>query len=182
MKRKSDDNRMERRKKYRTAYQEQHAKILSTMPKNRDDIKITDVVLKPHKVDVEKFCGTQGEFQFETERFYENRGPILDNCGQDFALQAHGIYYLCHFSEQAVRYGRKVWVPTLPEQDEETPETLDRRARAKTLASHSRKNEAWCKSEFGWEADAWADIFGRMRDEPTLEIDKRGLSFVGPKT
>ncbi len=95
---------------------------------------------------------------------------ILDNWGQDFALQAQGIYYLSDFSDEAVWYDRKVWVPTLCEQDEETPETVDRRVRAKTLASHSQNNEAWCKSEFAWEADAWADIFGPMRHDPSLEM------------
>lgn len=75
MKRKADDNRMERRKKYRTAYQEEHTKFLSTVSKNLDDITITDVIFKACKVDMEKFCGTQSEFQHEIERFYENRGP-----------------------------------------------------------------------------------------------------------
>ncbi|KAI9813027.1 MAG: hypothetical protein M1832_006418 [Thelocarpon impressellum] len=30
----------------------------------------------------------------------------------------------------------------------------------------------WNKSEYAWEADAWSDVFGKIRDEPLLVMDK----------
>ena len=29
-------------------------------------------------------------------------------------------------------------------------------------------NARWNKSEYGWEADAWSDVFGQMRDDPVI--------------
>ena len=73
---------------------------------------------------------------------------VLDIWGQDFALEAQGIYYRNHYSEEEVLSDRKVWVPTLPEHGEETREIRKRKFRAATLASHAQNNETWCKSEF----------------------------------
>jgi hypothetical protein len=95
---------------------------------------------------------------------------MLDNFGQDYALQAQGIYYHDDFSEDQVLASRKVWVPTLSMLDKATPDIMERRCRAKIFASHARNNETWCKSEYAWEADAWSDAFGRMRGEPKLEM------------
>lgn len=29
-------------------------------------------------------------------------------------------------------------------------------------------NKKWDKSEYAWDADAWADVFGKMRDDPVV--------------
>ncbi|EXK85058.1 hypothetical protein FOQG_10994 [Fusarium oxysporum f. sp. raphani 54005] len=48
----------------------------------------------------------------------------------------------------------------------------DRRVRARTMVKHILQNEKWTKSEYAWEADAWKDVFGMMRDDPVLAVDK----------
>ena len=73
MKRKAEYNLPERRKRYRTAYEEQNKKWMSGFPKDPENFKIIDVAIQPCKVDMATFCGTQSEFQFYVERFYENR-------------------------------------------------------------------------------------------------------------
>jgi len=65
---------------------------------------------------------------------------------------------------------RKVWAPSLPEDEPETPEIRERKARAQIFATHAKNNESWCKSEYSWEADAWSDVFGPIRDDPCLAM------------
>jgi hypothetical protein len=91
--------------------------------------------------------------------------------GADYELQAQGIYYRQDYSEDLVLCDRKVWTPSLPEEEEqETPEMVDQQTRARIFAEHSKNNEKWCKSEYAWEADAWSDVFRPMRDDPCLAM------------
>jgi hypothetical protein len=50
----------------------------------------------------------------------------------------------------------------------DSPTEHNRRKRARQLLRHTLDNERWNKSEYAWEADAWADVFGQMRNDPAL--------------
>ena len=91
---------------------------------------------------------------------------MLLNLGKDYALNAQGIYY-----HEQCDVNLDVWKPNVPKDDDDvSPEILDRQARARKLASHAKNNETWCKSEFAWEADAWSDVFGCMREDPSVAL------------
>lgn len=45
-----------------------------------------------------------------------------------------------------------------------------RRFRAKVVASHARENDRFQRGEFAWEADAWRDVFGNLRDDDLIAI------------
>jgi len=36
------------------------------------------------------------------------------------------------------------------------------------LLRHNLNNARWKKSEYAWEADAWNDVFGQMRNDPVI--------------
>lgn len=38
-----------------------------------------------------------------------------------------------------------------------------RRFRAKVVANHAKDNYELSRSEFAWDADAWRDVFGKLR-------------------
>ena len=65
---------------------------------------------------------------------------------------------------------RKVWVPSLKDIDWEASSECERRRRALIVAEHNQDNENRHKSEYAWEADAWADVFSKMRNDPCLEV------------
>ena len=88
--------------------------------------------------------------------------------GQDWDLNAKGIYYRHHYSSHWVTDGRKLWVPSVQDLDWDNPSEEPRRARARTFVRHALDNEKWNKSEYAWEADAWSDVFGQMRNDPTI--------------
>lgn len=92
---------------------------------------------------------------------------MLDRYGKEYALHAQGIYYRDRFSPDLVTCNRKVWIPSIYDDEEQCP---DRWKRAKVLADHAKNNEDWAKSEYAWEADAWSDIFRPMRDDHCLEV------------
>jgi len=85
-------------------------------------------------------------------------------------LNARGIYYRHHYSPRLVTMGRKIWVPTLENTDWDEPGEIGRRKRARVIAEHNLNNETWNKSEYAWEADAWSDVFGEMRNDPVLAV------------
>jgi hypothetical protein len=98
---------------------------------------------------------------------------MLLNFGKDYALNAQGIYYHEQFHANLVVAGRKIWKPNVPKDDYDddvSPEILERKARARKFASHAKNNETWCKSEYAWEADAWSDVFGCMREDPSVAL------------
>jgi len=95
---------------------------------------------------------------------------MLLRFGKDYALNARGIYYREKFDADLVVAGRKIWRPDIPKDNEVSPEILERQARARKFASHANNNEMRYKSEFAWEADAWSDVFGCMREDPSLAL------------
>jgi hypothetical protein len=95
---------------------------------------------------------------------------MLDAYGKDYALNARGIYYRDFFLSRLVTVGREVWVPTVKRTNWDDPSEEERRQRARGFARHNLNNESRHKSEYAWEADAWADVFGTMRNDPCLEM------------
>lgn len=95
---------------------------------------------------------------------------MIDNYGKDYALNARGIYYYNDFRPELVTVGREVWTPSLEGVDWEDPSEWSRRRRARIITEHNTDNETRHKSEYAWEADAWADVFNRMRNDPCLEV------------
>jgi hypothetical protein len=45
-----------------------------------------------------------------------------------------------------------------------------RRFRAKVVVSHARENDKFERGEFAWEADAWRDVFGNLRDDDLIAM------------
>lgn len=95
---------------------------------------------------------------------------MIDSYGKDYALNARGIYYFDHFRQELVTVNRKVWAPSFECIDWDDPSELDRRRRARIVMDHSKDNETRHKSEYAWEADAWADVFNEMRNDLCLEV------------
>jgi hypothetical protein len=95
---------------------------------------------------------------------------MLDSFGKEYRLNAQGIYYRDHYSPESVTSNRKVWVPTFKGIDWEDPAQEPLRKRARIFLEHNTNNERWPKSEYTWEADAWSDVFGEMRNDPCLEV------------
>jgi len=95
---------------------------------------------------------------------------MIDNYGKEYALNARGIYYIDDFSPRLVTVDRKVWVPSFEGIDWKNSGESDRRRRARIIMDHSIDNETRHKSEYAWEADAWADVFSPMRNDPCLEV------------
>lgn len=95
---------------------------------------------------------------------------MIDNYGKDYALNARGIYYFNDFRPELVSVGRKVWVPSFEDINWEDQSERNRRKRARIIMDHNIDNETRHKSEYAWEADAWADVFNQMRNDPYLEV------------
>lgn len=94
---------------------------------------------------------------------------MIDSYGKEYALNARGIYYFNNFQPNLVTVGRKVWVPSFEDVDWEDPSERHRRKRARIIMEHNINNETRHKSEYAWEADAWADVFNGMRNDPCIE-------------
>jgi hypothetical protein len=100
---------------------------------------------------------------------------FVDRFGVDWRNNARGIYYRHHYSPGWVTADRTLWLPSLRGDDEEDvdwkgPAEEGRRARARTFLKHALDNERWKKAEYAWEADAWTDVFGLMRNHPLLAV------------
>ena len=117
--------------------------------------------------------------ELETERWFVNSpmylhpGKMLppsmtDRYGLDWRWNARGVYYRHYYSPEWVTAGRSLWIPTLDglNWDDRTEE--NRRARAYTFLKHALDNKRWTRSEYAWEADAWGDVFGQIRDDPVI--------------
>ncbi|KAF1808088.1 hypothetical protein P152DRAFT_371413, partial [Eremomyces bilateralis CBS 781.70] len=107
---------------------------------------------------------------------------LLDLVRKDFALNARGIYYHQFYKPMFVKSSRSIWIPTLEDLNWNDPREADRRRRARRFAEHNRNNELWKKSEYPWDADAWSDVFGQIRDDPYLTMDKHGYHTFKKKT
>lgn len=95
---------------------------------------------------------------------------MLDRFGPEYALNAQGIYYRDEFRPEWVTANRKVWVPSLQSIDWESSSEQSRRWRAEIVLQHNINNERRMRSEYAWEADAWSDVFGHIRDDDLLEM------------
>jgi hypothetical protein len=95
---------------------------------------------------------------------------MIGNYGKDYALNARGIYYFNHFQRKRVTVGREVWIPSFYDANWDNPSEFNRRKRARIIVKHNIDNETRHKSEYAGEADAWADIFNNMRNDPCLEV------------
>ncbi|KAH0562322.1 hypothetical protein GP486_002987 [Trichoglossum hirsutum] len=177
---------------YREHYQKQHDESPRKIAR-ADYREISDVIEVPRSIDMTEIKETGQDVAAAIDQFYASNvrflnpktnysPPIFDPFGKDYALNAQGIYYYNHYSPEQVTSGRKIWIPTLRGVDWEEPVEMHRRRRARVLAKHNIDNETRKKSEFAWEADAWSDVFGDMRDDPRLEIDKREYSAKLVKT
>lgn len=93
---------------------------------------------------------------------------FIDRYGADWGMNAQGIYYRHHYSPGWVTADHSLWLPSLDSEDWNSSTESARRIRARALLTHILDNEKWNKSEYAWEADAWNDMFGPMRNDPLL--------------
>lgn len=95
---------------------------------------------------------------------------MIERIGNDWGMNARGIYYRHYYSPGWVTAGHDLWLPSLDQIDWDHSSENSRRSRAKTFMNHALDNERWNKSEYAWEADAWTDVFGQMRCDPALAV------------
>lgn len=95
---------------------------------------------------------------------------MIDSRGKEYTINARSIYYRNNFSQDFVTCTRKGWVPSLAGLDWNAANEQHRRERADVLVSHNIRSEMRRKSEYAWEADAWSDVFGGMREDICLEM------------
>ncbi|KAF4946264.1 hypothetical protein FSARC_14238 [Fusarium sarcochroum] len=107
----------------------------------------------------------------------------IDAFGSEWGMNARGIYYRHYYSPAWVTADHSLWLPSLDGTDWTHHAEEGRRARARSFVKHTLNNEGWAKSEYAWEADAWTDIFGFMRDDPVLSVssDKHEYNTMGKK-
>ncbi|ERS97081.1 hypothetical protein HMPREF1624_06410 [Sporothrix schenckii ATCC 58251] len=94
----------------------------------------------------------------------------LQRYGRDWGANARGIYYRHHYSPEWVTADHSLWLPSFRGMEWDDASEADRRLRAKLFLRHNLDNERWGKSEYSWEADAWTDVFGGMRNDPVLAV------------
>ncbi|KAI9036707.1 ankyrin repeat domain-containing protein [Aspergillus affinis] len=173
---------------------ERQAKLKRLKAEKRlHEIKILDFIIMWPPVDMMRRDGrTDAEIESALEKYYV--GPqlylqpgfpadpgMIERFGPDWGLNARGIYYRQHFSQRWVTPDCNLWVPSLDGIDWAHSTESSRRARAKTFLGHVLNNEKWRKSEYAWEADAWADVFDQMRRDPVLAIDKHEYNEIKQK-
>ncbi|SPO07514.1 uncharacterized protein DNG_10208 [Cephalotrichum gorgonifer] len=158
-----------------------------------EDFRLLSVIDLYGSVDMQKMRGlTDQQVAYEIERFYVGAHQylhpgvlmppyLIDRFGSDWGLNARGIYYRHHYSPGWVTAGHSLWLPSLDQTDWEHPSEEPRRKRARVLVGHALDNERWRKSEYAWEADAWTDVFGLMRNDPALAVDKHEYNAIREK-
>lgn len=95
---------------------------------------------------------------------------LVERFSADWGLNARGIYYRHYYSTGWVAADHKLWLPSLDGTDWMSSAEDTRRGRANVFLKHVLDNEKWTKSEYAWEADAWSDVFGLLRDDPVLAV------------
>ncbi|KAI8413955.1 hypothetical protein FOFC_07246 [Fusarium oxysporum] len=126
-------------------------------------------------------------------------GPWIahpDLIDEEFERRRHLVYFPPDVTRDEHRRRWKEEIPVLEVELEDCkPEDFDlradknwddageedRRVRARTMVKHILQNEKWAKSEYAWEADAWKDVFGMMRDDPVLAVDKHAYNTIQEK-
>ncbi|KAH7127904.1 hypothetical protein B0J13DRAFT_564709 [Dactylonectria estremocensis] len=156
---------------------------------------ILDVIVAASSIDMARLIRTYSDKQVKelVERWYVNAQIYLrpgssmplglcERYRHDWGLNAEGIYYRHHFSHHWVEgFERKLWVPSVAALDWNLETESTRRQRAKKFVKHALDNEKWNKSEYAWEADAWSDVFGQMREDPLLAGNKHEYFTVDQK-
>ncbi|KAF1970805.1 hypothetical protein BU23DRAFT_368284, partial [Bimuria novae-zelandiae CBS 107.79] len=175
---------------YRINYQKKMADLRSVIrqwPKSKrnDHIEVKAVSIITELVDMEHMLETNED---NIEGAIESYADILDSYLQpglawppfnferfrrDWSWNARGIYYRHYYSPHWVTADHDLWIPTVEDAMFDSPTEHHRRERARQLLRHTLDNERWNKTEYAWEADAWADVFGQMRNDPALAVDKR---------
>ncbi|KAL2830896.1 hypothetical protein BDW59DRAFT_177590 [Aspergillus cavernicola] len=150
----------------------------------RAAIEIESAVVMWPSVDMMRTDGwTDNEIESALEKYYigaqfylkpNNIVPprMQEQFSPDWGLNARGIYYRHHYSPGWATSDHDLWIPSLDDIDWNHPSESSRRSRAETFLEHVLSNEQRKKSEYAWEADAWTDVFGRMRNDPFLAVDK----------
>ncbi|KAJ3539273.1 hypothetical protein NM208_g5553 [Fusarium decemcellulare] len=154
-----------------------------------EDFLIKAVLEMGPLVDIQMMLNgmTDHEIALATEKQYVGahltlHAPyIAERFGPDWGMNARGIYYRHYYSPAWVTVDHSLWLPSLDDTDWNHHAEEGRRARARTFLKHVLDNEKWAKSEYAWEADAWTDVFGLMRDDPVLAIDKHEYNTIGQK-
>lgn len=95
---------------------------------------------------------------------------LIDRFGAEWGMNARGIYYRHYYSSGWVTADHNLWLPSLHSEDWNHRAEKSRRTRAQIFLKHVLDNEKWNKSEYPWEADAWTDVFGPMRNDPLLAV------------
>ena len=93
---------------------------------------------------------------------------VRDSYHHDWAWNARGVYYRYFYSPEWVTGDHSLWIPTFNEVDWDDRTEEMRRIRARTFLKHALRNEGWNRSEYAWEADAWTDVFGQMKNDPAI--------------
>lgn len=95
---------------------------------------------------------------------------MIERFGADWGLNARGIYYRHDYSPEYVTPWHNLWLPSLHDTHWSHVSEDGRRVRAERFLKHSLDNERFKKSEYAWEADAWQDVFGLLREDPALAV------------
>ncbi|KAH8599477.1 hypothetical protein B0O99DRAFT_724679 [Bisporella sp. PMI_857] len=183
-------------KEYREEYREKQKesfKAANLSWLREQFVCVLDIIGHPRAVDMKNFTGSEEELRNAIESLYANDGRafiptmvyppnMIDNYGKEYALNSRGIYYSHEYRPELVTIDRKVWVPSFEKVDWEEPSEGDRRRRARIAVEHNIDNGTRRKSEYAWEADAWADVFNQMRNDPCLELDKHDYVSLKPET
>ena len=93
---------------------------------------------------------------------------MIGGFGEDWGWNARGVYYRHHQSPEWVTGDHSLWIPSTAGVDWDHRQEEERLSRAQTMIKHTIANEKWRKGEYAWEADAWTDVFGYMRDDPAI--------------
>lgn len=161
-----------------------------------EDINAVETPMRCPKVNMKDFDGTEYGIGALQDTYYANMQYVHSNLislsstdiisyldpkkdytpnimrtfGKDMAQNAQGIYYWDSFDKARVPADQNLFVPSFEDIDWDSPAEADRRSRACVVRTHMVNNETYCKSEFAWEADAWSDIFGCMRNDNQLAM------------
>jgi hypothetical protein len=167
----------------RQRYKESFEKLLSQPKAVRMEksFKILGFIRSTETVDMTAMDGVDEELvDLLVERWFVNIPYYLqpgvavppsmrDQYHRDWSWNARGIYYRHFYSPEWVTGDHNLWVPTTNHVNWVNDESEEpRRMRAQQFLRHALENGQWRKSEYAWEADAWKDVFGRMRDDPAI--------------
>ncbi|KAE8313544.1 hypothetical protein BDV41DRAFT_536195 [Aspergillus transmontanensis] len=109
------------------------------------------------------------------------RGEAIDQARQDILnrttltfLPRRQVHFLDDYANLPGSESMPIW-----DRFKLIPDNYRRKflKRVETVVRHSRQAEIDQVSEFNWEADAWRDIFGRLRDDDRLRMDKREYNY-----